>query len=148
MMKYSVSVDTKQIADLDRQFLSGFRKGANDAAKYLEEVVKEEAPTGKSKKLRGGIKGYLEQTASNFTIGVESTAEHTIFVVEGTGIYGKRRRLIRPISAKALRFEGDGGVVFAKFVRGQRPNPFVDRAVAKIESSTRLEETIERGIQI
>ncbi|WP_428950951.1 HK97 gp10 family phage protein [Streptomyces sp. cg35] len=49
----------------------------------------------------------------------------------GTGIYGPTHRLITPRSAKALRFRprGGGKVVFAKWVRGSRPQHFMVNAL-------------------
>lgn len=56
------------------------------------------------------------------------TCDHpaTLYVLEGT-----RPHLIRARRAKALRFEIDGQVVFAKVVRhpGTRPNNFLGQAL-------------------
>lgn len=48
--------------------------------------------------------------------------------VTGTGIYGPRNRLIRPVRAKALHFFVGGDEVFAKYVRGVKPDPYLERA--------------------
>ncbi|PWI15947.1 hypothetical protein DI272_18600 [Streptomyces sp. Act143] len=56
------------------------------------------------------------------------TCDHpaTLYVLEGT-----RPHLIRARRARALRFEVDGQIVFAKVVRhpGTRPNNFMGRAL-------------------
>jgi hypothetical protein len=68
-----------------------------------------------------------------------SPLAYGLYLHEGTGIYGPKRKLIRPISAKALRFEvkeatgkvsakGQRPVVFAKFVRGVKPDKWLVRA--------------------
>ena len=114
----------------------------------MVKIVKEETPVGKTKKLIGGIQSYVEQSGSDFSIGVESTAPHTIFVIEGTGIYGPGGGRIYPRSAQALRFEWHGGIVFYRSVAGQKPNPFMDRAVARIEGSRNVEEAIEQNINL
>ena len=54
------------------------------------------------------------------------------WITGGTGIYGPRKAVIRPVRKKALRFEIGGKVIFAAWVRGMKPNPFVDRAMTKI----------------
>lgn len=49
----------------------------------------------------------------------------------GTGLWGPYRRVIRPRTASALRFtpKGSGLEVFAKYVRGSKPNPFLRDAI-------------------
>ncbi|MEV3855503.1 HK97 gp10 family phage protein [Streptomyces sp. NPDC050095] len=51
----------------------------------------------------------------------------------GTGLYGPEHRLIFPRRAKALRFRprGGGRVVFAKWVRGSRPQHFMTRGLQR-----------------
>jgi len=60
-------------------------------------------------------------------------------VHNGTGIYGPAGKLIVPTTAKALRFTPKGGgrgakgaVVFAKWSRGSRPNPFLVDALRAV----------------
>ena len=50
----------------------------------------------------------------------------------GTGIYGPRGAVIRPVRAKALRFEIGGRVLFRASVRGMKPNRFDQRALARM----------------
>ena len=48
------------------------------------------------------------------------------YVHDGTGIYGPTGQPIRPKHAKALRWRGPGGeAIFARQVKGMRPNPFL-----------------------
>jgi len=54
------------------------------------------------------------------------------WITGGTGIYGPRGVKIRPVRAKALRFKIGGKVLYRAWVRGMRPNPFVDRAMVRI----------------
>lgn len=53
------------------------------------------------------------------------------WITGGTGIWGPRRAVIRPVRAKVLRFVIGGKVIFAAWVRGMKPNPFVDRAMVR-----------------
>jgi len=50
---------------------------------------------------------------------------------DGTGLYGPRRQVIRPVRAKALRFTPKGGnrPIFRAWVRGQRGTFFLTRAL-------------------
>jgi hypothetical protein len=55
------------------------------------------------------------------------------WVHNGTGIYGPRHRPIKPKRAKALRFKGrrfgKSGWVYARQVKGMKPNPFLEDAL-------------------
>lgn len=51
------------------------------------------------------------------------------YLEEGTGLYGPRRRRITPRTAKALRFEAGGQIIFRKSVRGMEPQPFMKRSL-------------------
>lgn len=55
------------------------------------------------------------------------------FVNLGTGVF-VGRGLIRPRSSRVLRFEDSGEIIFRRFVRGQRPQQFVDRGVNNVRS--------------
>lgn len=57
-------------------------------------------------------------------------AEYALAVMKGTGIYGPRGAPITPTRAQYLVFRGrDGGLVYARSVRGQRANPFLVNAL-------------------
>lgn len=48
--------------------------------------------------------------------------------VSGTGLFGPRNRLIRPVQAKALRFNVGGKTIFRRWVRGVKPDKYLQRA--------------------
>lgn len=55
------------------------------------------------------------------------------YVHTGTGVFGPRHQRIYPKKAKYLVFTGrDGNLVFAKSVRGQRPNRYLTRAMKNV----------------
>lgn len=62
---------------------------------------------------------------------VGSNVKYALWVHQGTGIYGPRRTKIVPRSRKALRFipKGQTGYVFARSVRGMRPNHYLTNAL-------------------
>lgn len=78
---------------------------------------------------------------------VGTNLEYALFVHEGTGIYGPRGQVIRPRTAKVLRwprvnnnYRSTGGprrykggrtaaYSYARFVRGVRPRPFLREAL-------------------
>jgi hypothetical protein len=64
-------------------------------------------------------------------VGVDT--EYGAYVHTGTGIYGPRRQRIVPKRGKYLVFRGrDGRLVFAKSVRGMRPNQYLTRAMNQV----------------
>jgi hypothetical protein len=73
-------------------------------------------------------------THAGFVVGeVSFTARHALWVHEGTGIYGSRRRPIRA-HGKAMKFPGRvpgrrGGFIYARTVSGQRGKPFLVMAL-------------------
>jgi len=76
---------------------------------------------------------------------ITSSAKYARFVNDGTGIYGPRGRLIRPITAQALRFEYKGRIVFARSVRGIKPRRFVQASME--QTKDRIEELLTMAIQ-
>lgn len=77
---------------------------------------------------------------------IGSDLEYAIWHHEGTGIYGKRGRMIRPRSARFMRFKpgktprpttsgyrparpDTRGIVYARQVRGQPPNRYLTSAL-------------------
>jgi len=65
------------------------------------------------------------------------------FVNDGTGIYGPFGRRIKPVRAKVLHWEKNGQHFFAKSVRGQRPQKFVEKSIE--ETSEQIEGLIIRA---
>lgn len=91
--------------------------------------------------LRTTIDHTIDVSSRRVRMRAGSPLDYGLYLHEGTGLYGPKRRVIRPVSAKALRFEvktpGPGGrvpakgrrqVVFAKFVRGVKPDKWLVRA--------------------
>lgn len=63
---------------------------------------------------------------------VGSPLRKAVLIHEGTGIYGPRRQPIRPRRGMYLRFKPKGArrVVYAKSVKGMKPNPFLKDALS------------------
>lgn len=64
------------------------------------------------------------------TVAMGTNLEYAIFVHQGTGLYGPFRRRITPVRKKALYWPGARHPV--KSVAGQRPQPFLTTALAKV----------------
>ncbi|MEM4497309.1 MAG: HK97 gp10 family phage protein [Nitrososphaerota archaeon] len=72
---------------------------------------------------------YVKISAAEYVVG--STVEYAPYVAFGT-----RPHVIYPVRAKALRFEVDGEVVYAKYVHhpGTQPNPFIFDAIRLVRN--------------
>jgi hypothetical protein len=90
-------------------------------------------------RLRSSITTALITVGGYPAVVVGTNVKYAAYVHDGTGLYGPRKRLIRPISAKALRWETKrprpGGrrqstVVYARYSRGMPPNPFLRNALS------------------
>lgn len=104
-------------------------------AKYTRQVTAEAkrgAPvdTGAG---RASIQGVTTVVPGGVTGIVGTDLAYMYYQHEGTGIYGLRGRPITPTRRKFLKFPAKGGgFVFAKSVKGVKPNPFLVRALVKV----------------
>ncbi|WP_044639737.1 HK97 gp10 family phage protein [Risungbinella massiliensis] len=64
---------------------------------------------------------------------VYTKVKYAKWVNDGTGIYGPTGRPITPKRAKYLRFEINGQVIYAKSVRGQKGQKYVEKSVTQTE---------------
>jgi hypothetical protein len=78
-----------------------------------------------SGRLRGSIGVELTRAAGELAVRVGSNVRYARWHHDGTGLYGPHKTRIRPVRARALRFVVRGRVVFARSVRGSRPNRFL-----------------------
>lgn len=67
---------------------------------------------------------------------VGTTVFYAVYVHEGTGLYGPRHRLIRPVNKRALRWQkrggrgkSKGGWTYSTYSSGMRPNAFLKNAL-------------------
>lgn len=88
--------------------------------------------------LRASLRTRMQATSREVKGWVYSNLEYALYVHEGTGIYGPRGQPIRPKRGQYLVFEarnarttprGRGNLVFAREVRGQRPQRYLLNAL-------------------
>lgn len=93
--------------------------------------------------LRNSIGFNLISRPDGLAVRVGTGVYYALFVHDGTGIYGPKHTLIRPKQAKALVFRSKiygakhgkyKGLVFARYVRGMKPNPFLRDALPAFHS--------------
>lgn len=135
--------------DAVNNYLFGTSGPVHDYVRRLTEEVHREAqrfaPAG-SGRLRGSFEVRVQRRGSAMVGTISSHLPYAVYVHEGTGLYGPRHQVIRPKSARALRFKpgsaaggawgsgegsrggakagGGGGFVFARFVRGMPSTPY------------------------
>lgn len=112
------------------------RRGTNVSSKAKQNLSSSpmRVDTGR---LRSDIHAELVIYNGKPAVRVGTNVAYARFVHDGTGIYGPRAQMIRPKSKKILRWKArsgqrssKGGYVFAREVRGMRPNPFLTNALS------------------
>ena len=83
-------------------------------------------------RLRASIHTAVVSRNGRPAVTVGTNVHYARWVHDGTGIYGPRGQPIRPRRARFLRFRprGSGKWVYAKQVKGMRPNPFLRNALS------------------
>lgn len=139
-------------AELDLSELEEFFGNVRAIGRELVRVVtldvwggwKSEAPVDEGRlanSARVSFTGELEGR-------VGTNVFYAPFVAQGTGIYGPRKRPIVPVRARMLRWvDKQGNEIFARQVRGQKPNDFPGRALERTRGRARLlaSEAIRRA---
>lgn len=127
------------------------------ASLWLEAGAKMHAPK-RTSNLARNIQGRIERVRepgvgpASFKVKVEvgEGAPYGVYVHYGTGIYHVNRDLFpdphKAWGAKPPRrflrwFDGSGNAVFARKVRGQHPQPFIDESLA--ENRERIQQLYE-----
>jgi hypothetical protein len=119
-----------------RELLKGRREMMREQGRRFVELAGEEAPGGAGRTVAKqiGFETFVSGDAIGFRTRLGQIAK---WHVSGTGRYGPRGRDIRPVKARALHFFSGGTEVFARSVRGVRPNKFIGRAYRRWLPSAR-----------
>ncbi|KYG90793.1 hypothetical protein A0U40_17855 [[Bacillus] sp. KCTC 13219] len=97
--------------------------------------------TDRTSNTRNAIHGGVDAVGDEVIVYVAHGSEVGAYHETGTGIYGPKKRPIRPVKAKVLRFKFNGKEVFARSVKGIKKNPVLLNAVnAKMP---KIEEAIK-----
>lgn len=99
------------------------------------ERVKQEVPVGETGVLKDSISIDIKSQGNVLVATLKATAEHAVWVHEGTGIFGPSGNPIIPVRSKVLVFKIADRVIVTKSVKGQPANPFLRRG-AKILRDT------------
>ncbi|MBU4278178.1 MAG: hypothetical protein KKC30_15665 [Proteobacteria bacterium] len=120
----TLRADLSQVLTLPEDFAERVRRGALAALLAIESVAVEEAPHATGNLVNAIT---VEQAQGGGHVFVSGAAPYGVYVHEGTGIWGPNKKRIRPVNKKALYWPGAAHPVAS--VAGQKPNPFMDRAV-------------------
>ena len=116
-----------RFAKANDELLNIRRAEMRTLGRQFVNIAGEEAPGGKGRTVARGIRFRSFVTANS--VGFSATpGQIGEWHIQGTGIFGPRRRPIRPKRAKALHFFIDSEEFFMPSVKGIKPNPFFDRA--------------------
>ena len=104
-----------------------------------EELMREGAP-----RRTGRLTSSIHREAGRLEAAVGPRAPYAIYVE-----YGTRPHVIRPVHARALRFEAGGHIVFAAWVQhpGTRPQPFIRKTAETVRGEAgRVFERVWREV--
>jgi hypothetical protein len=77
---------------------------------------------------------FQSDTPEKIVMTIPEEPKYAIWVHDGTGIYGPNNHPIIPNSGKIMVWENeDGNTIKAKSVKGQKANPYLERAFVIIE---------------
>jgi hypothetical protein len=88
--------------------------------------------------LRASVAVALVPRVNSLAVRVGTGVYYALYVHDGTGLYGPKHRLIRPLRSRVLVFKSQvygakkgklAGKVVARYVRGMKPNPFLKDAL-------------------
>lgn len=140
----TVSIDAREVQAALKKApgltVDRLQKWVNRSALRAERKAKQEVPVR-----QGMLQSSIHTKIGNLSASVTPEKDYAIYVHEGTGIYGKYRRPITPKNKKALAFTINGRKVFARSVKGQKANPFMQRSFDSVrpEVNRDAERTVE-----
>lgn len=114
-----------------------------DVSRKVKNEAQRRCPVDEGR-LRASVEFAVTVEGDKVIGRIGTKVEYAMAVHEGTGVYGPQAAVIRPKTAKALKFMPKGGArppgtkpsksgfVFAAYVRGMRANPFLTDALAAV----------------
>lgn len=131
-MSYAIKVDNldkirSEFVKAPRVVAGQLEKGVKEAGAVILEKEKSEAPIK-----TGTLRRSIEMSYRPIGVTIYPKSGYAYFVHFGTGLYGERRAMIVPKRAKMLAWKSGGKMIFAKAVRGQKANAFVERTADQV----------------
>lgn len=149
MSRVEITLDDAEIDRLLRSPSGDVYRSVRDVVLATRNLAVSMAPVDDGP-LRASLRTKMEASTRVVRGWVYSDLEYALYVHEGTGIYGPKGQPIRPKNGRYLVFEarnarttprGRGNIVFARQVRGQRPQRFLLEAL-KAASPWPVDDTV------
>jgi len=132
----------KRLKKIGERIDSKLRLRMRESLEYMREQIAEKAPevTGtlreqirslpiKSVRKRG-FKIFEGRGNLDISLSLERKKDQLILWVDrGTGIFGPRRKLIKPTTKPFMYFEINGVLMRKKTVKGQKPQRFIEKGL-------------------
>ena len=137
MSRVNITLNDAEIDRLLRSPDGDVGKAVRDVVTRTRNLAVSLAPVDDGP-LRASLRTKMEYGSRTVKGWVYSDLEYALYVHEGTGIYGPKGQPIKPKRGRYLVFEarnarttprGRGNLVFARQVRGQRPQRFLLEAL-------------------
>jgi len=140
-IEYTVDWNEEDLRRFTELARSVFSRATHILAHEVWGNISREAPTD-----HGRLAGsFMIEPLNEYDWRIYSNVEYSLFVHEGTGIYGPTGQPIVPQRASVLVFDWQGKTWFLKQVAGQKPNPYADRAIESADG--RVDEFITRAMR-
>ena len=124
---FKITIEKTDLRIVANRLEEAIKKLIERLADYAEEEMKRRAPV-KTGRLKHSIRKRVDLINLEAEVGPE--VSYGVYVE-----FGIRPHIIRPVRARALRFEATGEIVFARLVRhpGTKPKPFIHETAEAVE---------------
>jgi hypothetical protein len=109
------------------------RQSIVSAVREIASLCLSRIRTNSPKRSGALSRSWVMEKVSELTYKISTSIKYAKWVNDGTGIYGSGKP-ITPKRAKYLRFQIAGSIIFAKSVRGQKGQHYVEETVLQTEN--------------
>lgn len=138
---FIIEVKDQQLRNLKSRFKRALQIALKLTATDLQSNIRQNAP----KRSQLLSISFMKAPMGSLAWHVFSELKRSIWVSKGTGIYAGKGR-IYPKNAKFLKFKIGGRVIFAKSIKGQKPNRYIENSIKTTES--RLPFIINKAVRM
>jgi len=124
------------IKNIDHDYSDKARKAIRMAVRDVSEYCHGKIKANSPKRSGALSRSWVMDQIGALQHKVATSIKYARWVNDGTGIYGSGRP-ITPKRAKYLRFTIGGRVIFARSVRGQKGQKYVEKTVAQTEAAAK-----------
>jgi len=138
-MSYSFEVDPKEVQKLFKVPDEVGKRAFKYLVMEIHQGFIDESPVDD-----GELQKWQRRKINDWEYQIYDGPEYALYVALGTGIYGPKKKPIVPKRAQFLRFVNkQGKVIYTKSVKGQKPNPYHERGVAR--GIKRIDEFVRKA---